>query len=89
MITASFVIFEAAISVLNLGVPYRPQAEAPVSTNWGTLLVFDPNSASGTFFVEESNWVAFWPLPRCSSAWARSRCLRRGCVKQSIREGGS
>jgi ABC-type dipeptide/oligopeptide/nickel transport system permease subunit len=59
---AGFVIFEAAISVLNVGIKLPTASWGNLlSTNWGTLLVFDPNRASGTFFVEKSNWVVFWP----------------------------
>lgn len=62
LMTASFVIFEAAISVLNLGVKLPTASWGNLlSTNWGTLLVYDPFRSTGTYYVERSNWVVFWP----------------------------
>jgi ABC-type dipeptide/oligopeptide/nickel transport system permease subunit len=61
LIFAGFVIFEAAISALNVGIRLPTASWGNLlSTNWGTLLFFDPNSPSTTF-VERSNWVVFWP----------------------------
>ena len=64
LITAGNVIFEAALSVLNIGVKLPTASWGNlISTNWGTLLVFDPlaeNPATG-FYVEKSNWVLACP----------------------------
>ena len=62
LMTASFIFFEAALAVLNVGIRL-PTASwgSLISTNWGTLLVYDPNRASGTFFVDKSHWVVFAP----------------------------
>ena len=62
LMTASFIFFEAALSVLNVGIRLPTASWGTlISTNWGTLLVFDPNRASDTFFVDKSNWVIFAP----------------------------
>lgn len=62
LICAGFVVFEAAISVLNIGVKLPTASWGNMfSTNWGTLLVFDPNRTSGTYYVEKSNWVVVVP----------------------------
>ena len=64
LITAGNVIFEAAISILNIGVKLPTASWGNlISTNWGTLLVFDPlaeQPATG-FYVERTNWVIVWP----------------------------
>ena len=55
-------MFEAALSVLNVGVKLRTASWGNlISTNWGTLLVFDPLATQGSFYVEKSTWVLFWP----------------------------
>ena len=62
LMTASFIFFEAALSVLNVGIRLPTASWGTlISTNWGTLLVFDPNRSTGTFFVDKSNWVVFSP----------------------------
>jgi len=62
LISASFIVFEAAISVLNIGVKLPTASWGNMfSTNWGTLLIFDPLRTEGTYYVERSNWVVFWP----------------------------
>lgn len=61
---AGFVILEAAISFLNVGVKL-PTASwgSLISTNWGTLLVFNPLAPDDRtgFYAVKSNWVLFWP----------------------------
>ncbi len=62
LICASFIVFEAAISVLNLGVKLPTASWGNMfSTNWGTLLVYDPLRPDGSYYVDRSNWVVFWP----------------------------
>lgn len=62
LITAGFVVFEAALAVLNVGVKLPTASWGNLlSTNWGTLLVFDPLRTEGSFYVVKSNWVLFWP----------------------------
>jgi peptide/nickel transport system permease protein len=64
LITAGNVIFEAAISILNVGVKLPTASWGNlISTNWGTLLVFDPLAADERtgFFVQRSNWVLVCP----------------------------
>ena len=62
LICASFIVFEAAISVLNVGVKLPTASWGNMfSANWGTLLVFDPLRAEGAYYVERSHWVVFWP----------------------------
>lgn len=62
LITAGFVVFEAAISVLNVGIKLPTASWGNlISTNWGTLLIYDPLASQGSFSVEKSNWVLFWP----------------------------
>jgi peptide/nickel transport system permease protein len=64
LITAGNIIFEAAISVLNLGVKLPTASWGNlISTNWGTLLVFDPLAPIPRegFFVQRSNWVLAFP----------------------------
>ena len=64
LITAGNVLFETAISVLNIGVPLPTASWGNlISTNWGTLLVFDPLAEDllTGFYVEKSNWVVVWP----------------------------
>ncbi len=64
LITAGNIIFEAAISILNIGVKLPTASWGNlISTNWGTLLVFDPlapNPREG-FYVIRSNWVLALP----------------------------
>lgn len=61
---AGFVILEAAISFLNVGVKL-PTASwgSLISTNWGTLLVFNPLAPDDRtgFYAVKSNRVLFWP----------------------------
>jgi peptide/nickel transport system permease protein len=64
LITAGFVIFEAALAVLNVGVALPTASWGNLlSTNWGTLLVFDPlrTDPNNGYYVDKSNWVLFWP----------------------------
>jgi len=64
LITASFIVFEAAISVLNLGVQLPTASWGNMfSSNWGTLLVYDPFRADQqtSFYAEKSSWIVFWP----------------------------
>jgi ABC-type dipeptide/oligopeptide/nickel transport system permease subunit len=64
LITAGFVIFEAALAVLNVGVALPTASWGNLlSTNWGTLLVFDPlrTDPKSGYYVDKSNWVLFWP----------------------------
>jgi peptide/nickel transport system permease protein/oligopeptide transport system permease protein len=64
LITAGNIIFEAAISILNIGVKLPTASWGNlISTNWGTLLVFDPLSPNPRegFFVQRSNWVLAFP----------------------------
>lgn len=64
LITAGFIVFESAISVLNVGLEL-PTASwgSLLAANWGTLLVFDPfrTDQQAGFYVDESNWVLFFP----------------------------
>jgi peptide/nickel transport system permease protein len=62
LMTAGFIFFEAALSVLNVGLKLPTASWGTlISTNWGTLLVFDPNRSTDTFFVDKSHWVVFAP----------------------------
>ena len=66
LITAGNVLFEAAISILNIGVKVPTASWGNlISTNWGTLLVFDPLASDPIqttgFYIERSNWVVAWP----------------------------
>ncbi|MCP9484418.1 MAG: ABC transporter permease [Gaiellaceae bacterium MAG52_C11] len=64
LITAGFIVFESAISILNVGLEL-PTASwgSLLAANWGTLLVFDPlaTDQQAGFYVDESNWVLFFP----------------------------
>ena len=63
-ITAGNIIFEAAIAFLNVGIKFPTASWGNLlSTNWGTLLVFNPLAPEGQsgFYVQKSNWVFFWP----------------------------
>lgn len=61
LMTASTVIFEAAISFLNIGIKLPTASWGNMlSTNWGTLIKFNPLSNSQVYVVV-SNWVVFWP----------------------------
>lgn len=62
--TAGFVILEAAISMLNVGVKLPTASWGTLmSTNWGTLLVFNPSAPNNQtgYYAVNSNWVLFWP----------------------------
>lgn len=62
LMTATFVVFEAAISVLNIGVKLpTPSWGNLMSTNWGTLLVYNPFRSTADYGVLTSHWVVFWP----------------------------
>jgi peptide/nickel transport system permease protein len=62
LIFAGFLVFEAAISVLNVGIKLPAASWGNlISTNWGTLLVFDPYRFQGVVVAERSNWVAYAP----------------------------
>ena len=64
LITAGNVMFEAAISILNVGVKLPTASWGNlIATNWGTLLVFDPlaEDVRTGFYVQRSNWVLVWP----------------------------
>lgn len=62
LMTAGFIFFEAALSILNVGIKL-PTASwgSLISTNWGTLLIYDPNQATATYYADKSNWVIFAP----------------------------
>ena len=64
LITAGNIIFEAAVSFLNVGV--RPPTASwgnLLSTNWGTLLVYNPLSGGPIpgFYAQKSQWVLILP----------------------------
>ena len=65
LITAGFVVLEAALAVLNVGIPLPTASWGNLlSTNWGTLLVYDPlrpEAVTPGYYAEKSNWVLFWP----------------------------
>lgn len=62
LMVSSFIIFEAAISVLNAGIKLPTATWGNLlSANWGTLLVFNPLARDTDIYVEKSNWVVFCP----------------------------
>lgn len=62
LITAGFIVLEAAVSFINVGIKL-PTASwgSLLSANWGTLLAFNPLAGDPNVFYEKSNWVLFWP----------------------------
>lgn len=90
LMTATFVIFEAAISVLNVGVKLPTASWGNLlSTNWGTLLVFDPFRPGTTYYVERSNWVVFWPTAALFVAIVTLAILAEGIRRAFEPRGGS
>jgi len=62
LMTAGTAVFEAAISVLNIGIKLPTASWGNMlSTNWGTLLKFDPSRNPYDVVIGKSNWVLFWP----------------------------
>lgn len=64
LVFAGFLVFEAAISVLNVGVKLPTASWGTLlSTNWGTLLVYNPlrPGPDPNFYAQRSNWVVFSP----------------------------
>ncbi len=62
LMTAGTAIFEAAISFLNVGIKLPTASWGNMlSTNWGTLLKFDPYANPYGIVLGKSNWILFWP----------------------------
>jgi peptide/nickel transport system permease protein len=60
LVAAGVIVLEAALSILNFGVKLGTASWGSLlSDSWGTLLVFNPASASPQ--TAKSNWVLLWP----------------------------
>lgn len=60
LVAAGVIVLEAALSILNFGVKLGSASWGSLlSDSWGTLLVFNP--ASATPQTVKSNWVLLWP----------------------------
>jgi peptide/nickel transport system permease protein len=58
LITATNIVLESAISFLNLGIKLPTASWGNmISTNWGTLLAFNPTAS----FAAKTNWTLVWP----------------------------
>ena len=58
LITATNIVLEAAISFLNLGIRLPTASWGNMlSTNWGTLLAFNPTAS----VAAKTNWTLVWP----------------------------
>lgn len=61
LVAAGVIVFEAALSMLNLGVKLPTASWGNMlSSAWGTLLVFNPGN-EGTFVYPKSGWVMAFP----------------------------
>jgi peptide/nickel transport system permease protein len=60
LVAAGVIVLEAALSVLNFGVKLGTASWGSLlSDSWGTLLVFNPTSASPQ--TVKNNWLLLWP----------------------------
>jgi peptide/nickel transport system permease protein len=60
LVAAGVIVLEAALSILNFGVKLGTASWGSLlSDSWGTLLVFNPGSATPQ--TVKSNWVLLWP----------------------------
>ena len=60
LVASGVVILEAALSILNFGVKLGTASWGNLlSDSWGSLLVFNPNSAAPQY--QRSGWLMLWP----------------------------
>lgn len=60
LVASSVIILEAALSILNFGVKLGTASWGNLlSDSWGSLLVFNPNSAAPQY--QRSDWLMLWP----------------------------